>query len=59
MKDGTRMYWLCKCDCGNTYEVSSSNLKNGTTRSCGCIKSSIGEDNIRNILTINNIKFKE
>ena len=59
MKDGTRMYWLCKCDCGNTYEVSGSSLKNGTTRSCGCIKSSIGEDNIRNILTINNIKFKE
>lgn len=59
MKDGTRMYWLCKCDCGNTCEVSSSSLKKSSTQSCGCIKSSIGEDNIRKILIINNINFKE
>lgn len=28
--------WLCRCDCGNTHEVTSSNLKNGSTTSCGC-----------------------
>jgi hypothetical protein len=29
--------WLCLCDCGNLCEVSLSNLKNGNTKSCGCL----------------------
>ena len=29
--------WLCKCDCGNTKEIRGSHLKDGNTRSCGCI----------------------
>lgn len=28
--------WLCKCDCGKTCVVRSSNLRNGITKSCGC-----------------------
>ena len=28
--------WLCKCDCGNDTIVLSTNLKKGTTKSCGC-----------------------
>ena len=31
-------YWLCLCDCGNTITVSSSNLLQGHTKSCGCLK---------------------
>lgn len=33
-------YWNCRCDCGNTVVVSSSNLQNKTnpTTSCGCHK---------------------
>ena len=30
--------WLCQCSCGNTKEVIQNNLKNGSTASCGCIK---------------------
>ncbi len=30
------MIWLCQCDCGNSKEVSSSNLRTGHTSSCGC-----------------------
>lgn len=30
-------YYLCKCDCGQFTEASSSNLKQGRTRSCGCL----------------------
>lgn len=30
-------YWVCKCDCGRTCSVNYSNLKNGHTKSCGCI----------------------
>lgn len=28
--------WLCKCSCGNIKEVLGSNLRNGTSKSCGC-----------------------
>ena len=28
-----RVHWECKCDCGNTAVVQSSNLKNGNTKS--------------------------
>lgn len=30
--------WLCKCDCGKETNVRISKLKNGTTKSCGCLK---------------------
>ncbi len=29
--------WLCKCECGNTIIVNSQRLKNGKTKSCGCL----------------------
>lgn len=29
-------FWLCECECGNTKVVIGANLKNGTTKSCGC-----------------------
>lgn len=28
--------WLCECNCGNTLNVTSSNLSRGNTTSCGC-----------------------
>jgi hypothetical protein len=34
-RDG-RTQWECACDCGSTASVSTSNLINGTTKSCGC-----------------------
>ncbi len=30
--------WLCVCDCGNETTVFSVSLKNGGTRSCGCLQ---------------------
>lgn len=32
------LLWLCLCDCGNETNVSTSNLNNNSTRSCGCLK---------------------
>lgn len=32
------VYWLCICDCGNFIDVSSNNLRNRHTKSCGCLQ---------------------
>lgn len=34
-----RKLWNCRCKCGNEVIVNTSNLINGTTKSCGCLKS--------------------
>ena len=36
-------HWKCLCDCGNVTVVSSNNLRSGTTKSCGCLKSQKAE----------------
>lgn len=30
--------WECLCECGNKAIVTGGNMKNGTTKSCGCYK---------------------
>lgn len=30
--------WNCLCDCGKETKVRSSNLKNGSVKSCGCLR---------------------
>lgn len=30
--------WKCKCDCGKYADVTSSNLRSGHTKSCGCLQ---------------------
>ena len=32
------VWWECQCDCGNRSLVTSQNLRNGLTKSCGCMK---------------------
>lgn len=34
---GELVAWLCKCDCGNTKELTTKQLKRGNTISCGCM----------------------
>ena len=50
-------YWKCQCQCGKIIEVCSGDLKTGHTRSCGCLRSSKGEDKIRDVLSSLKIDF--
>ena len=43
------VYWLCVCDCGNEVIVSGANLRQGNTKSCGCLKKELASENIRKI----------
>ena len=44
-------FWLCRCSCGNTAEVSTNGLRSGHVRSCGCLvvwrRNKIADDAIR------------
>lgn len=33
-----RVLWRCKCECGTEREVSTTHLRSGHTRSCGCVR---------------------
>lgn len=35
--------WLCRCDCGGVMIATSSDLKTGNTKSCGCISRKMGK----------------
>jgi hypothetical protein len=35
---GKKLCWICTCSCGNTCEVTTSQLRTGKTRSCGCLR---------------------
>lgn len=39
--------WECRCDCGETRITITSHLRNGTTRSCGCLHSEAAAENGR------------
>lgn len=43
------LYWLCKCDCGNSKTTRGSNLRDGLTKSCGCIQKKMASDLCRKL----------
>lgn len=46
----------CLCECGNLWNGYFSQIKNGLTKSCGCLLSH-GELLIKNFLDLNNIQY--
>ena len=36
-----KILWKCKCDCGNELLAESDNLREGVTKSCGCLATEI------------------
>ena len=43
---GPKAFWLCECDCGNTGVIIGSNLRNGGSKSCGCLQKEAARENI-------------
>jgi len=43
--------WVCRCVCGRHKRVGAANLVNGTTKSCGCQKSSLCRTNVTHQMT--------
>lgn len=41
--------WRCKCDCGNETITTVSHLRNGHTKSCGCLMRETSAINMHNI----------
>lgn len=52
-------YWLCQCECGNKTSVLGTNLASGAVKSCGCIKTSYGEEYIETLLRDLGYKYKK
>lgn len=49
--------WKCQCDCGNICEVPTGYLRNGSTKSCGCLGISYGEFHIQELLNEQRISY--
>ena len=48
LSGGNGALWLCKCDCGAEVVVSGCNLRKRKTRSCGCLRSELAAERMRN-----------
>ena len=59
-REGSNQYnqamWLCKCECGTEKIVPGQALRNGSSKSCGCLKSA-GQEKIISLLQAHNINF--
>lgn len=40
-KDGEAL-WKCRCDCGAVREIKGGDLRNGSSKSCGCLRADLG-----------------
>lgn len=46
-----RVFWRCRCACGSLREVEGSNLRQGLSRSCGCLRDEAGRARCSNPAT--------
>jgi len=53
---GINLMWLCKCDCGVKKVVRGSHLKDGHTKSCGCLRNELSKKRL--LFYLFNIFFK-
>lgn len=39
-----RIYWICKCDCGNIKSMRGDSITDGTIKSCGCYNKKVCQE---------------
>lgn len=44
VNSGKKPMWKCRCDCGNEKIIRESSLKNGDSKSCGCLLKEISSN---------------
>ena len=42
--------WICQCECGNIITATTSNLKSGKTKSCGCFQKEQASKNCKDLV---------
>lgn len=42
-----RVFWLCRCSCGEEKEVPAAALTKGKSRSCGCLQKELSAERVR------------
>lgn len=52
-------YWFCICECGCTTVVKGNSLRNGKTKSCGCLKRETQQNYGKNTKEITSKRMKE
>lgn len=50
-----QILWLCLCECGTVKEVTGLSLRNGTSKSCGCLRDKLSSE--RNAIDLTGKKF--
>lgn len=53
-----RVLWLCECSCGNKVHIQSQNLKNGRTKSCGCLNEEKKRERYKDLSNTETDNFK-
>ena len=38
---GRKPFWICQCDCGNIKSINIQSLKEGRSKSCGCLRKKV------------------
>ena len=41
--------WLCKCDCGTEFVTCGAYLRQGRTKSCGCLRREVTQQTGKNL----------
>lgn len=50
-KSGKLVKWVCQCECGNIFSAVGAKIRNGWTRSCGCLQKEVTSNRTRADLT--------
>lgn len=56
---GQGSFWRCKCDCGNIKTIPYGSLVKGHSHSCGCLKESVGEYYISQVLSDKGVEYQQ